>query len=266
MKNNIITILLLITIFVCSLFLGKLIFNIIMSLFAILSLREMLHIRTKEKPVPIEVELISYVIILFFVMNNYGNNLAYYLIDYKLLAALSLSSLIPLVIINNKKKYNVLDALYLIGSTLFIGITFNLLTQFRMNNSNYVIYIFIIALISSIFELITNYYIGKTIIMPTINPKKTLEGIFGGIAMSTIVSSMFFISMIETNLPIYGIIIISFILAIIGQFGDLVFSFIKKEFNKSSFYNYNIGNSGILDIMDSVIFITLGFILFVTII
>lgn len=266
MKNNIITILFLITMFVCSIFLGKLVFNILITFFAILSLREMLHIRNKEKPIPIEIELLSYVIVMFFVMNNYDNNLEYYLFDYKLLAVLVLTSLIPLVIVNNKKRYNILDALFLMGSTLFIGITFNLLAQFRMNNSNYVVYIFIITLVSFVFELTTNYYIGKTIFVPTINPKKMLEGVFGGVIMGTILSSMFFISTINTDLPIYGIVIISFILSVFGQFGDLVFSFIKKEFNKSSFSNYNVGNGGILDIMDSVIFITLGFILFITII
>lgn len=266
MKNKIITILLLISVFICSLFLDKLIFNIVMSLFAILSLRELLHIRNKDKSIPIEIELLSYVILLFFVMNNYGNNIDYYLVDYKLLAVLLLTALIPLVIINNKKKYSVLDALHLIGSTLFIGITFNLLAQFRTYDVNYVIYIFIIALVSALFELITNIYIGKTIFLPTINPKKTLEGVFGGVMLSTIISTLFFISVINTNLPVYGIFIISFVLSVFGQFGDLVFSFIKKEFNKSSFFNSNFGNSGILDIMDSVIFITLGFILFVTII
>ena len=265
MKNNIINILLVITIFIISLFLGKLSFSIFMSLLAVISLREMLYIKNKDKSFPIEVEIISYVIVLFFVMNNYNNN-DYYYIDYKLLVALLFSCLIPLVIINDKKKYNLLDALYMCGSVLFIGITFNLLTQFRTYNINYVIYILIIALTTLIFEIITNKYIGKFIFLPTIAPKKTIEGVLGGIIMSTIISSMFFISTIITEIPIYGVVIITFILSIIGQFGDLVFKFIKKEFNKQNFSKSLKGKSGILDIMDSVIFITLGFILFVSII
>ena len=266
MKLNIINILFLITIFIISLFLGKLSFSIIMSLFAVLSLKEMLQIKSKDDSFPIEIEIISYVIVLFFVMNNYNNNLDYYYIDYKLLAVLLLSSLIPLVIINNKKKYNLLDALYLCGSTLFIGITFNLLTQFRTYDINYVIYILVIAITSSVFEIITTKYIGRFIFLPDIAPKKTIEGVLGGLVMSTIIASMFFISTITTNIPIYAIVIITFILSILGNFGDLVFKFIKKEFNKPNFSKSNKGNSGILDIMDSVIFITLGFILFVSII
>ena len=266
MKINIFNSLILLAIFVVSLFLGKLAFSISMSLFAIISLREMLYIKNKDKYFPIEIEIISYVILIFFVMNNYDNNLYFYYIDYKILSVLLLSSLIPMVIINNKKKYNLLDALYLCGSTLFLGITFNLLTQFRAHNINYVIYIFVIAIFTTIFEIITTRYIGKYRLFPTINPKKTLEGLFGGIIMSTIISSMFFISRITTDIPIYAVVIITFILSLFGQFGDLVFSFIKKEFNKPNFSKSNKLKSGILDIMDSVIFITLGFILFVSII
>ena len=265
MKTKIINILLLITMFVGSLFLSKLFFNIIISILAILSLRELIFIRTKSRRYNIELEILSYVIVTFFVMNNYGNNLDYYLVDYKLLAALILIDLIPLVLINNKKKYSLLDALYLIGSTLLVGITFNLLSQLRTYNVNYVTYIIFIALISSIFEFITNYYIGKTMIFPTINPKKYLEGVFGGLIMGTIIPTMFFISTMTSKLPVYGITIITFILCLFGQFGDLVFTFIKKEFNKSFFSSYKHETSGILDIIDSIVFITLGFILFVSI-
>ena len=159
MKINIVNSLILLAIFVVSLFLGKLAFSISMSLFAIISLREMLYIKNKDKYFPIEIEIISYVILIFFVMNNYDNNLDFYYIDYKILSVLLLSSLISMVIINNKKKYNLLDALYLCGSTLFLGITFNLLTQFRAHNINYVIYIFVIAIFTTIFEIITTRYI-----------------------------------------------------------------------------------------------------------
>lgn len=265
MKTKIINILFLLTFFIGSLFLNKLLFNILISILAVIALRELFFIRTGEKHFPIEVEVIAYVIVSFFVMNNFDNKLDYYLVDYKILSVLLLTGLIPLVLINDKKKYNLMDALYLIGSTLFIGITFNLLVQFRSFNYNFVSYIILIALVSSIFEHITTYYIGKTMFVPSINPKKTIEGVIGGIIMSTIITTMFFISVIITKLPLYAIVIISFSLAIFGQLGDLIFSFIKKEFNKVNFSNSNSKFSGILDIIDSVVFITLAFILFVSI-
>ena len=266
MKFNIINLLILTFFFIFSLILGKLSFTILLCILAILSLRELYYIRNKEKPFPIEIELISYVIIIFFIINNYDNSLDYYLIDYKLLVLLLLFSFIPLVLINNKKKYNLIDSLYLFGSILFIGISFNLLSQYRSNNIYYVSYIIFIGINSYLFEQITTYLIGKRKFLPTIEPKKTIEGIFGGLIISTIFSSLFLIRTITTNLPIYAVVIISFILALVGELGGLIFSFIKKEFNKSNFSNYIFINSGILDIIDRIIFITLMFLLFVSII
>ena len=265
MKSKVISSSLLIIVFVASLFCGKLIFNIVMSLLAIISLRELLYIRSKEKHLPIEIEVLSYVLTIFFVMNNYSGYLDFYLVDYKLLSSLILIDLIPLVLINDKKKYGLLDALYLIGSTLFIGITFNLLTQFRSFDVNYILYIFLIDLTTEAFAYITNVYIGKRRLLPTIISNRTVEGEIGGILIGTIISSMFFISVIPTKLPVYAIFIITFILSLLSQLGDLVFSFIKKEFNKKEFSKYYVVG-GILDLIDSITFITLGFILFVSII
>ena len=266
MKQNIVNIILLLIFFVFSLTLNKIIFSIFLSILAVVSLRELFFIRTGEKRIPIEIELIEYAIAVFIVMNNINNSLEYYFIDYKILVILLLSGLIPLVIINDKKKYNILDALYFIGSTIFIGITFNLLLQFRNYNNNYASYIILISLSISIFENIITNLIGKTMFLPTLNPKKSLEGVLGGIIMSTIISTMFFMMTITSKLPLHAIVIISFFLSIFGELGSLIFTFIKKEYNKLNFSKYNSKFSGILDIIDSVVFITLSFVLFVAII
>jgi phosphatidate cytidylyltransferase len=237
----------------------------IMSLFACLSLRELLNIRTKDRHIPIEIELLQYILVVFFTMNNYNSVLDYYLVDYRLLAALILIDFIPLILVNDKKVYSLLDALYMIGSTLFIGITFNLITQFRSYNIDYVTYIFLIAFFTDTFAYITGKLIGTRKFFPSISPKKTLEGAVGGTFMGTFIPTLFYISVIKTSLPIYAIFVITFLLSLLGQIGDLIFSFIKREFGKKDFSNIVIGNGGILDVVDSIIFITLGFILFSTV-
>ncbi len=265
MKKSIISTIILILLFAFSLFLGKLPFSIIMSLFACLSLREILNIRGKDRHIPIEVELLSYVLVVFFTMNNYYGTMDYYLVDYRLIAALILINLIPLVLVNDKRMYSLLDALYLIGTTLFIGITFNLITQFRSYNIDYVTYIFLIAFFTDLFGYITGKLIGTKKFFPSISPKKTFEGAVGGTFMGTVIPSLFYISVIDSTLPIYAIFIITFLLSMLGQIGDLVFSFIKREYGKKDFSNLVVGNGGILDMLDSIIFITLGFILFSTV-
>ena len=266
MKTKLISLSVFIILFFTSMFLGKLYFSICMSFFAILSLREILYIRPKDRRVPGEIELLSYLLVIFFVMNNYNANYDFYLIDYRLVASLILLDLIPLVIVENKKRYNLANSLYLIASTMFIGIVFNLIVQFRSYNINYVTYIFLIAFFTDMFALITGKLIGEHKFMEHISPKKTLEGAVGGLIMGTIVPTLFFASVIDSSIPMYVVFIVTMLLSSLGQVGDLVFSCIKREFGKKDFSNVIVGNGGILDIIDSVIFITLGFILIISIV
>lgn len=266
MKKSFISISILIILFIGSLYLGQLEFSICTSILACLSLKEILYIRTSEKHVPIEIELLDYIAVVFFTMNNFESDLNYYLVDYRLIAALLLVNFIPLVLVHDKKVYNVIDALYLIGSTLFIGVTFNLITQFRSFNIDYVIYIFLLGFFNDFYGYVTGELIGTRPLLPSVSAKKSLEGSIGGLFMGTLIPSMYFVCCIPTDLPVYAVLIISFLLSILGQVGDLVFSFIKMEFGKKDFSKIVVGSGGILDVIDSIIFITLGFLLFLSVI
>lgn len=265
MKVRIISAIVLLAIFIPLLILGGLPFAILMALLSVLSLHELLKLRRKTKVIPFSIELYSYILTAFFTLNNYNNGDVFYTLDYRLMAILILVNLIPLVFVNDKEKYNLTDALFLIGSTLFIGLTFNLLVLIRDYNIHYIIYLFLITSITDTFALITGRYIGKNKLCPKISPKKTIEGLVGGTFMGTFVATMYYISVIDTSLSIGIIVGLTMILSLLGQLGDLVFSFIKREFNQKDFSNLIPGHGGILDRLDSIIFVTLGFILFISI-
>jgi phosphatidate cytidylyltransferase len=54
-------------------------------------------------------------------------------------------------------------------------------------------------------------------------------------------------------------------LSIIGQFGDLIFSAIKRNFKIKDFSNFMPGHGGILDRFDSIFFILMTFTFFINI-
>lgn len=185
--------------------------------------------------------------------------------DYRIIASLIFVYIIPMVLINDSKKYNLNDALFLIGSTIFIGLSFNLLITIRNISLDYIIYIFLIATMTDTFALLTGRKIGKRKLAPDISPNKTIEGSIGGSLIGTIVASTYFYEVIDPTVGIVGIVLVTLVLTILGQIGDLVFSSIKRYYNTKDFSNLIPGHGGILDRLDSIIFIVLGFLLFLSV-
>ncbi len=77
---------------------------------------------------------------------------------------------------------------------------------------------------------------------------------------------MYYINFVNTDANIFNVIIVTTFLSIIGQFGDLFFSAIKRYYGKKDFSNIMPGHGGILDRFDSIIFIMLAFSFFLTLI
>ena len=99
-----------------------------------------------------------------------------------------------------------------------------------------------------------------------ISPNKTLEGMIGGTVFGVIIPTIYYNLFVNSANPIYVIVLITLFLCILGQLGDLVFSAIKRYFSKKDFSDVLPGYGGILDRLDSIIFVVLGFMFFMTII
>lgn len=265
MKIRIISAAVLLAIFIPLLLIGGLPYSILMLFIALLGLHELLKIRKTRKEFPFFVELCAYILVAFITLNNYESTNLYFLMDYRLMAIMIFIFLAPMVFINNNKKYNLNDALFLTASTLFIGLSFNLLILLRNFSLDYVIYLFIISIITDTFAYITGKYIGKNPLAPLISPKKTIEGLIGGTIMGVVVGSIYYTTVINPGLDIGIIIFVTLCLSLIGQLGDLIFSSIKRYYDVKDFSNLIPGHGGILDRLDSIIFIVLGFILFLAV-
>ena len=83
--------------------------------------------------------------------------------------------------------------------------------------------------------------------------------------MGVFIGAMFHHTVIDPMFPKIEILIICAFLSLLGQYGDLVFSAIKRYFGKKDFSNLIPGHGGILDRLDSIIFVLLGFMFFITI-
>ena len=108
--------------------------------------------------------------------------------------------------------------------------------------------------------------IGRNKLLEDISPKKTWEGTIGGTFFGVFISTMFYVTVISQTTPVLYVVSTSTFLSLLGQFGDLFFSAIKRYYGKKDFSNLIPGHGGILDRIDSIIFVLLGFMFFISII
>lgn len=164
-----------------------------------------------------------------------------------------------LKVILTKMKVNINDLaitllgiMYIVGSISFISIINGL-----ENGKLLIWYIFFAAWGTDIFAYLVGKTIGKHKISP-ISPKKSWEGCIGGIIGALVVILIYTVFVNQTyNLDIsyFYIALVAIILSIIGQIGDFAASTIKRYAGVKDFSNLIPGHGGILDRMDSIMFV-----------
>jgi phosphatidate cytidylyltransferase len=123
-------------------------------------------------------------------------------------------------------------------------------------NPKILISIFILIWTNDSFAYIVGKSIGKTKLFERISPKKTIEGSIGGIVFSVIAGyliSKYYIQIAERNIFIW--IIIALIVGFFGTIGDLIESKFKRLAGVKDSGKIMPGHGGVLDRLDSVIFV-----------
>lgn len=121
----------------------------------------------------------------------------------------------------------------------------------------FIIYLLIVVWATDSFAYFTGRKFGKTKLAPSISPNKTWEGSIGGTLIATILAMIF--NMIYTPFPgsLVIFIIITILLSIAGQLGDLIESYIKRFFGVKDSGKLLPGHGGILDRFDSLILVSI---------
>ncbi len=266
MKTRVISAIIAMLIFIPILIIGGHIFSLAVYLLSLIGLYEFMKIKGEKKEIPSFIKFISYILLSLMILFNSTKTGLQFSIDYRILCGLFILYLIPTVLYHDKKIYSVNDAFYMIGGVVFISIAFSLIIIVRNESLLLLIYLLLISIMTDTYAYITGMLIGKHKLIEEISPKKTWEGSIGGTVIGVFVSVLFYHNFVDPELPIYILMIISTFLSVLGQFGDLVFSAIKRYFGKKDFSNIMPGHGGILDRLDSIIFIILGFMFFISII
>ena len=261
MKTRIISAAVLILIFLPFLFIGGLPFTVFVSILSVLGLHELLKVRESRKEFPFLLKIFAYLLTFYFCLYNTSSIEFSNYIDYRLIAFIIFLFLSPMVFINDTKRYNLNDALFLVGSVLFVGFSFNLIIITRNYDIIYIIYLLIITTITDTFALITGKMVGEHSLCSKISPNKTIEGLVGGVFMGTFVASAYYNTVINPHISLVMVIMITFVLCMVGQLGDLIFSSIKRYYGVKDFSELIPEHGGILDRFDSLVFVILAYVI-----
>ena len=116
-----------------------------------------------------------------------------------------------------------------------------------------VLALFIMIWCNDTFAYLVGKSIGKHKLLESVSPKKTIEGFIGGVIFTLLASVI--ISRFYTFFNVTLWIVSALIISVFGTLGDLVESKFKREAGIKDSGNIMPGHGGILDRLDSVIFV-----------
>lgn len=260
MKKRVISGIVMIAIVAPLVYMGGAFFNIAMALAATYAYKEIINL-PEFKNLPLFIKVFGSLFYLLVALSSLLNtdssviNVAYIL-------SLFLFYTVP-TLFYEKVKYTIKDATILFGYSVFIALGFSALISARMDSLGIFLYLLSIPVISDTLALVTGSLIGKNKLLPKVSPKKTVEGAIGGFICGSLVALIIYQYLVGDINAI--VLIMTALLGIFSQIGDLLFSKIKRENNIKDFSNLIPGHGGVLDRLDSLLLVSIIYLIFISI-
>ena len=179
--------------------------------------------------------------------------LIYILLYQKVLSNLLILIVFLFCIFEWVKIFKKKNAIFFLGLIVLFAFLLSLLRIYNFEEFNLT---FLWLIILTWLSDIGGYIFGKLFGGPKltqISPNKTWAGAIGSIILSQFSFLIFFLnSNYKFNITI---IFMQLFLSIIGQFGDILMSYIKRKNNKKDTSNFIPGHGGFLDRVDGLIWI-----------
>ncbi len=259
MKKRFISAIVILMIFVPILLVGKIYYPILGCIMGMIALWEIMR---QEKNIPLVVKIISFFLGVYLILFDYSHFDFINLFNTRIIGGLFFIYAFSVIINKDIKKYTYKDGLWLFAMVLIIGLLFNGFIRLRLLGYETVLYCVIISCITDMFAYFGGKSLGKHKLIPTVSPNKTIEGSVIGSLFGTIFGTVYAVLVLKNALS-FEIVAVTFLLTIVGQMGDLFFSSIKRHYEVKDFSNIIPGHGGILDRVDSLLFVILAYILYI---
>lgn len=230
---------------IISLILGDFCLKATMFIITILSLIEFSNAFTKKNL------RINKCLLIFFVI-------IYYVLGIEYINILMILFLPILLCFLLDCKRSIIDISLDFIAIFYIVIPFSFIFILDEVNIYLVWIIFLSAWTMDTMAYIVGKNFGKHKLIEKISPNKTVEGFIAGVLSCIVVIMVYGVVFTDRlNIPMFNLVLLSFIIGIMGQIGDLVASSIKRFVDIKDFSNLIPGHGGILDRFDSILFISI---------
>ena len=263
MKTRILTAILILAVTIPTfIFSGYIIYPIVLSLLSVVSVYELLRVFGFGKNAVIAVP--SYALAFGLPLSAYfasGNTSEYFLICSAFVYAYMLYLFMLAVLSKGKIKFSQLAKVFC--AIAYVALAFASLSVIRyIENGAYCFgIVFICSWVSDVCALFAGTLFGKHKLIPEISPKKTVEGLIGGVVFGTLAMLLygFILDMVVDTITVNYLMLgaMGLVLSLIAQVGDLIASTIKREEGVKDYGSLLPGHGGITDRFDSIYAISL---------
>ncbi len=251
MKQRILTAIIGLIIFIPIIWYGKLPFIITVYLLASIALYELMKMYFIHSKLPY---LILATIFLWLFMLPFDSLALGQVAITKLNIIIIFLVILLIITVLTKNHFTFDNAAFVLLATLYISIAFFVIITLRFSGLNYFLFVLFLVWTTDSAAYFSGRFFGKHKLWPAISPNKTIEGAIGGVIAATVVGLLFHV-IYPFDQSIMFIIIYALIISVVGQLGDLVASAIKRHYDVKDFGRIFPGHGGILDRLDSLLFV-----------
>lgn len=262
MKKRIIAALIMIPAVVLLLLAGKTALVVAASLIALMSVYEICAAYgfNKKDKIPVLIYIMLSVPIVFIVKSGAIIDKTGLDLLSLVLTAYILLGFILMLIFHEKVKMRDMFSALLVSCLLVYFLAYAVKIRTEMSLGAYLIWAVLVgACFTDTFALFGGKFFGKRKLAPKISPKKTVEGSISGTVGSVIMMMVFglIVTFIDKDITAnyLNLALLGLVAAIFAQVGDLSLSAIKREAGIKDYGNLIPGHGGILDRLDSIIFV-----------
>lgn len=251
MKQRVITAVVALILFIPVIFIGRITLDIVAMLLGAVAMSELLIMR-KKLLISFEAIVSMLAVMIQIAPNKWFNGLPDQLNKSYVVYFLVILLLLHTVWSRNRFSFD--DAGVLTLGVLYIGMGFNYFTAARGVSVEMLLFLMFIVWATDSGAYMVGRKLGKHKVTP-ISPNKTWEGCIGGSIIGVLIAAAFAIGFHVGPANALWLIVITIILSVVGQFGDLVESALKRYYGVKDSGKILPGHGGILDRFDSMLLV-----------